>query len=254
MGGLGRIGNSMGLNGTAISTSYSSQTVGFLDLLGFRKEIENIDLDCRKLEGTADLLKIFHEEACKTPQRKQYSVYQNRLSAFSDNVVISGDVGFVLRLARWVTLKSIKAGFLVRGGVVNGLLYHSESIVVGSGLVEAYNQEQRYAKYARTVIHRNIVTGGLKRELSDLLKKDRDGAYFLDVLSSLGLQQEDHINLLEEVRKSLLIISRKIDRNDESFQKLAWFVSYFNDAGELAYRQRKERFIPLEIDDKKTST
>ncbi len=131
----------------------------------------------------------------------QLCASNNRISWFSDNVVISGsdDVSgllFSLFSAARVTLCCLQLGFPVRGGIAIGPLKHNAHVIFGPALVAAYEIESRIAESARVVIDQEAAdriravgdpysTGF---DPASLLATDEDGRQILDFLSTTALE------------------------------------------------------------------
>ena len=68
-----------------------------------------------------------------------------RISHFSDSFAISAPVEYgeaVFRILSWRSTNLLQAGFLVRGGVTVGQLYHRPKTIFGPALVEAVEIEK----------------------------------------------------------------------------------------------------------------
>ncbi|MCX7124871.1 MAG: hypothetical protein NTU49_03785 [Gammaproteobacteria bacterium] len=55
-----------------------------------------------------------------------------------------------------ITAFAIRNGFLIRGGITRGDLYHSDSIVFGSAMNDAYALESKEAKMPRILISKEL--------------------------------------------------------------------------------------------------
>lgn len=84
---------------------------------------------------------------------------------FSDNIIIaipcSSDKGFILRymitMIGCLQLEFIKAGILIRGSIVSGMLCINNSYVFGSGLVQAHKLENEVSVFPRIIIERKLI-------------------------------------------------------------------------------------------------
>jgi hypothetical protein len=84
--------------------------------------------------------------------RKEY-----RFHAFSDTLVLSDVVsveGLVAILEGSIRLADsfLQSGFLCRGAVTKGALYHDDRIVFGEALIRAHKLESRIAKFPRILL------------------------------------------------------------------------------------------------------
>ncbi|CAG2145553.1 hypothetical protein [Cupriavidus plantarum] len=124
-----------------------------------------------------------------------------RVTQFSDCIVVSylvterSAVFWLLNSIALQVLSLAENGFLVRGGLTVGRLYHSDRHVVGPAMNEAYRIESQVAKYPRIVIDPKVleVAKRARREghtpeeeatyAKSFMTKDSDGEYFFDYVS-----------------------------------------------------------------------
>jgi hypothetical protein len=94
-----------------------------------------------------------------------------QFGAFSDNFLYSLPASFgnrIYSVARVLIVDLLKLGFLVRGAVTYGDLYHKDNVVFGPALLEAVDIEQNEAFYPRI-----IVSEGARDHCSKLLSDER---------------------------------------------------------------------------------
>lgn len=116
-------------------------------------------------------------------------------TVFSDSVVLSIPVQehgvserIIVEQAGALAAGLLRDGVLCRGGISRGRLYHRGRVLLGEGLVKAYDLERLVAKYPRIVIDdavRNASdwSGTLAKSL---LLRDLDGCWIVDVISADG--------------------------------------------------------------------
>jgi hypothetical protein len=80
---------------------------------------------------------------------------------------------------------ALKIGFLIRGGVTIGNLYHAQGIVFGPAMVEAYELESRTAVYPRIVVSHTIMRRPKWIANSLVFLKDDDGLYCVNYYRDL---------------------------------------------------------------------
>ncbi len=145
----------------------------FIDLLGFKVAVREND----RLEELIELIKdfvslqsnarteTFENKDHENPSFKMYPA----ITAFSDSLVISYPlplpipqidtitsirilVSHIQNYAAWIALSALRKGFLIRGGVAVGNLYHQDGVIVGPALIDAYKLESEKAKMPRILL------------------------------------------------------------------------------------------------------
>jgi hypothetical protein len=149
----------------------------------------------------------------------------------------------VQKIVGIIAIKALNIGLLIRGGLTIGKLYHSEGVVFGEGMVDAYKLESRVAIYPRIVVSPRIyslIPQSNKKLLATMsaakLLKDRDGIWHLNYFSRLdslmqgiGKNQND----IENWRKtSIETIDAQIKSFEKSerlneLEKWSWFKEHF---------------------------
>ncbi|CAB3759413.1 hypothetical protein [Paraburkholderia solisilvae] len=173
------------------STTYTKRVAVFLDILGF-KELINANRE-------ADIVKALTltKEAESGPF---HNAPHMRLTAFSDSVVVSDEIGNgfgyarILHFASYLSWQLLAMGILTRGGVGHGPLHHRENgIVFGPALIQAYELESKQAVYPRILVPNDIATAYIEMEVSQrgeqaraivssLFRTDFDGNVHLHIL------------------------------------------------------------------------
>ena len=101
-------------------------------------------------------------------------------------------------------------------------------------MLDAYHGESNVAFYPRIVVSAPVYEkcGAALPDLIELLiAKDRDGMYFVDVLSRFGFPEDDahYKEYLSNVRSALLSNFESVKHDPRKATKVIWFISYFND-------------------------
>lgn len=211
---------------------YEKRVIIYIDLLGFKDFIEytvrtslNHGEKIQSAYGffsfLKDLLKI---ESSPTPKKQ--------VTHFSDLIVISFPAddfeAFYGELFDLLIICSncITHGFLVRGSVVYGQLVHTEDIIFGPGLVEAYEIEKSRAIYPRiliekTIIHDLIESNKSVLDIFDIISVDEDGEYYLDYFVKAKNQLDTPLQFLL-LTKKLTTIAKSISNNPVLKPKSQW--------------------------------
>lgn len=150
---------------------YEQRFVAFIDILGFSRAVEESAPPARRI--TLDQLR----EALQVPEPVQadkvvvgrigdISRSGHRLNQFSDTIVVStqfteAGLMHLLMHAEKIGFRLLKLGFLCRGGIASGWLYHDDAIVLGPALLAAYHIEKNVAKHPRIVLDVAVAQWGL---------------------------------------------------------------------------------------------
>jgi hypothetical protein len=171
------------------------RTVAFVDVLGFREITKRLSTDQGLFREMRDSLSMLREEVDSVYQLRDFGLASGQLemTTFSDCWVISDldqNTGEVLLRTRVLVARLLYLGFLCRGGIASGPLYHSKAVLLGNGLVDAYELESDVARFPRVVIHDAIVQRAIQlKEKARITwdphvycRRDSDGCWYLDVL------------------------------------------------------------------------
>ncbi len=160
--------------------NYEKRIVAFIDILGFKELVKESEKDSAKLDliyesltflktmekpesWDLNLIKIEESFKSKALDLKEKVSCTN----FSDSILISVKVeedkvsaAFSTLVANlsFIGLKLMINGILFRGGITYGKLIHNENgVVMGQGLIDAYNLENKIAKYPRIILSKKII-------------------------------------------------------------------------------------------------
>ena len=179
------------------------------------------------------------------------------VTLFSDTVIVStparedddaAQTEAVLASFFWcirrIAVILLRYGFLSRGCVLEGEVFHRDDLVVGPAIVEAHYYESKAAKFPRI-----MVTGKLRYRVDaiDRLRKwirnSQDGAAhlhilyeferFVDSIHDIGRTRATRESAFQFIKETCDTINRYLaetrDRT-EHFEKNQWFAHYLNDA------------------------
>jgi hypothetical protein len=167
------------------------------------------------------------------------------LKAFTDNIVLgfpilsegeASTLHIVIDRLRGFQLFMTIDGFFVRGGVAVGEAYFDEDIVLGPGLLEAYDAEALRARDPRIVLADSCFQ--YISELPDAwLLKDADGQFFLNYLDKIAWynvydEQEGRtprgIDLLTQHKRLVEAKLREYAAEPPIWSKYHWVARYHN--------------------------
>jgi hypothetical protein len=148
---------------------YEDRLVAYMDILGWEDATSRL-----APEKLVEALDLIHEEprSFNEAERKrliefgkQPGVLINQgflkihAAAFSDNIAVSQPKSFGATIfsIRRICLRLLQLGFLTRGAVSVGQLYHEDNIIFGPALNRAHAIEVREAVYPRIVCDDPVV-------------------------------------------------------------------------------------------------
>jgi hypothetical protein len=246
---------------------YEEQFTVFMDFLGFaeasfqtedtsRQKVLNLLLSLTSLRGEFNIRSTVEETSAS------YEI-KPAISTFSDHIVISYPLQSVQsgmkfeessaiaviimhfrQLLTHIASAALRIGFLVRGGATIGKLYHSQGVVFGEALVEAYNLESSTAVYPRVVLAGKILDRWQWPNRPSIIQ-DADGLFHVDYFSLfLFTSPYPTQRYTADVRKRLDEVIPVIIRNLTElrakgeltkFAKWAWFARQFRAGLEKAH-------------------
>lgn len=223
----------------------------FLDILGFKEilkandharilEFHGLLREGRSiLEGPADEAGLFDRDF-------------HALTSFTDNIALGFPIqddgemesGMVFdRVARF-QLQMVLEGFFIRGGIAVGEAYIDDLAVYGPALLEAYAGESELARDPRIVLTESAKTlvaehlayygNAYHAPQTGMLKRDRDGQWFIDYLRAAIIDDSFDPPLVEDqiVRSHRDVVTEQLSRFRQSpriWSKYEWVALYHND-------------------------
>jgi len=234
---------------------YEERHVAFIDILGFSSLVNRAEEDSNLLEKLASVLeeqKMYSEIGQKMDDfgnKDPQSFFKNmfRMSTFSDNIVISTKnnpigLGLITTLSTIICNRLLHQGIFTRGAISKGKLIHTNTIVLGAGLIRAYELEKTAAIYPRILINESIVRDmdALEKQggSPDLRRQDFDGLWHLHILHPGMLEMSSHTSgsEYEALNHDYMALGRQeIESALRSADNLAmkakigWLARYFNE-------------------------
>jgi len=237
-------------------TMYADRYVAFVDILGFRELVKEIERGKLPPEYVRDVLAVVHED--ETYSREAWKYADFRAISVSDAVALScapdpGGLDLLFYSICRLTAALLLRGYFIRGAVVRGKLWHDNTTVFGPALVQAYDIETKVARYPRIVVTRDVfldvqqsikdISVGVGKHLDGMLKQADDGPMYLHVLRHLIrelVKLQDRAARFPEFQQEPLYqetllmrnhIQQAFDRSIDDpgiFEKVQWFARYWN--------------------------
>ena len=242
--------------------NYENRVTAFIDILGFKDilsqtvgkkdedqtdKIEEIFMAYKAIRDVWDLDDKDNE------YRKSIPNNSKQITTFSDCVVVSfranekSEIFYTLLEIKWMIMRLIYRGILCRGAITYGKLIHTDQVLFGPALAEAYILESKAALYPRVILDRDIIDLAGKFRSShhrqseeqeyveSLLEKDSDGMYYIDYFakaqSELDDPQYDFPDYLDKIgntiRKGLMSSASSVYKADLKV-KYRWMKERYN--------------------------
>jgi hypothetical protein len=240
---------------------YVDQLTTYVDLLGFTAASSRMDLEqnlriLKLLGEISELESNFEGNLVESNGGFSYNPSPS-VTAFSDNIVISYKLNqpdlslppvqralksFLIyrasAIVSQVAYKAILRGFLIRGGMSIGKLYHNDGIVFGNAMVEAYMIESTLSNYPRIVVSKDVVSLAAKsNDIRMAVMQDKDGLFHLDyfiemILPNANLKKLDPAPVRDRLREILDAVADGINKckksgNQKHLSKWIWFAKSF---------------------------
>ncbi len=243
---------------------YDERLIAFVDILDFAGKVkasikspESLDRLCEALHFIKNYINEMHSDYVE-PDILQ-------ITQFSDSIVMSvkmedsREMVSVFQYLKNIQVNLIERGVLLRGGIVKGQLIHTNDMLVGPGMVNAYYLESKCAQYPRIVIDPKVlyqfVRSNGKKESFRIKKfdyhktfsKDTDGTSYIDYFNDID---ESLNNGYSEIyfEKLCRLIKDNIDSEDISVRmKYLWMreklktSEYFSEFEPIYRKVMKER-------------
>ena len=237
------------------SKTFDNYLIAYIDFLGMKDRMETGD-GFKTLFWLKEILKSVKGKATFIKSTNEIDDFI--IKVFSDNIVIvqkmendilNDQIISIINLVALLQFEALFAfGLSLRGGITLGELSIDDSVVWGTGLIEAYQIENSIANYPRVVISQKMIDAyekckNTKIDLFTLIKQDNDGCWFVDyikIMPSVRLIPKMAAHLGDVTR-----MSRK--KNDRIKQKTNWTISYFNSYCTQNYDDYEKYILPYII-------
>lgn len=220
----------------------------FFDVLGFRNKVskrtaKNIHDILQEIRKSHNYREVYGEY---TPES---SFSSRRVTQFSDCVVVSylkGDfIGWmnIIKDIFVLQLNLLRHGFLIRGAVTVGDLYHDDQFCFGPALIEAAELE-KLAMYPRVILTDQFAPQSLfnnptaitdlakGRNINNMVANDLDGMFYIDYFNVIPEDFDNFDELfsyLHDLKKSIIELDNASKCNINIRLKYSWMRKKFDD-------------------------
>ncbi|MBP7791475.1 MAG: hypothetical protein KA120_00230 [Candidatus Goldbacteria bacterium] len=232
---------------------YKTCIITFLDILGFKKVMEN-ETDPNVILEKLKIFEYYNEDQRPFRRGEPYFFKFSDMAIRVRNVLSRSNIKYpqgilFFELLDLVHLQTnmVANDIFIRGAVVIDELYYEKKNVFGPGFNRAYKFESQIAKFPRIVIDPEIFKflrsasdlfkkreHNLKMEMSDIknnIRKDADGLYFIDYLRAIADECDDVEEYLSFVLRHKEVIVNNYKKNKKDFKirtKTNWLIRYHN--------------------------
>jgi hypothetical protein len=236
---------------------YEERYVAYIDILGFRSLIDQLDSGRMSPSHLRDVLKMVHEHPSFRVNWAESSDFRAR--SISDAVALSaaprpeGFEHLVFAISELAT-NLLSYGYLIRGAITKGKLWHDDEVIFGPGLVRAYDMEARIARYPRIIVTLDVATeveryvhanpsAWSSKVFRNILLQADDGPMYLHILLEMIREllaqyrsfPDGTVFARERFFQNVLVMRNNLqDAFDSSiddpkiFEKVQWFAAYWN--------------------------
>lgn len=234
---------------------YQKRVVAYIDILGFKETIKESRTDINVFNRVLETIEELKESFVKPKNKYEIDAEKNlnadtQITQVSDCLIISrletekGGIYNMLFDCAFAIHLLVEKGFLCRGSIKVGKMYHKENTIFGEAYNEAYKaeSEERYPiiKFNEELFHIARKSPGLANEgyedwEIDFLKKNckelMTGIYYLDYFTDYDDRYGGgegsasiHYSKLREVISHGLVSSK----TSSVFEKYRWAADQFN--------------------------
>jgi len=195
---------------------YEDRFVAFVDILGF-EDLIKMSVGPGRLVNLSQIKKALQvpdpaeQEMLVLGRIGDIADSGHRMVSFSDSVVITTKpteqgLMYMLHHIAKVGFHLIQLGFLCRGGVSRGLIYHQKEMVFGPALISAYRLEQS-AEMPRVILDEDVASIGLSAEppvdkiFGRFTRKDNDGKHFVNTLRVIRMVMDTESGPPDDIKE-----------------------------------------------------
>lgn len=224
---------------------YEDRVIVFMDILGFKEKVNSSVDDVKKRKTLFKVMEMIKE--IEVDQFEEDGKFKDgpEKCIFSDSIVISypgktnrGYAYWILHEIMFIQIFLMSYGYISRGGVTFGKVFHKNNVIFGPAMVEAYELESEIAIFPRVIVSNEFLSFAKKncspqnsykeeqRYIDSLLIQDIDQNYFVDYINVQREIEEDYREYIERMKEC--IITGLESSNLKICQKYNWLKYYYN--------------------------
>lgn len=226
--------------------NYEDRIVLFIDILGFKSIINKTVTDQSENKKIINLINLVGSHL---NLNKEYPEYMKSkvVTQFSDCIVVSfkdteeSGIFHLFLDVLHLHIDAMAKGYMIRGAITQGLLYHTEDIIFGPALVKAYELESKVSNFPRVIMEDSLLNTGatnckkghtfnMEMEyLKNIVSLDNDGYYFIDYFENAFSEMDEpeyFPDYLDAMRK--VITNGLASHNVSLKSKYMWMKLRFN--------------------------
>jgi hypothetical protein len=223
------------MSGQEAVEDYKELYIAFLDLLGFKSQVEDAESDPAAHDKLRTVLHLVRTSLCEVPS------INFRLNYFSDCIVLSGErtpqgLWEMFNSICTVTSNLMQHDVLIRGGLAAGLVHHSRDSLYGSAYNRAYKLESEVAHDPIVLLSDEVLEDARKYgEQHMRFLVERDGRWFVHFLLQYALYRPTPIYsgkvcLERPGARVINFISQRLNKDKGSIRaKAEWIRAYWNE-------------------------
>ena len=214
--------------------------VAFLDLLGFKYEVEQAEADPMRWPRVQEALRLVKETLCETP------AVDMRLTSFSDCIVISAartalGLSEMIASIEMLTFNLLQYDVIVRGGFTAGTAHHDKDFVFGTAVNRAYlleSDKQKGARHPMVLVSPEVMDDvkGYGEACVACFQEDEPGRWFVHFLMRYSTYTHEPIYsgkviMDDPAQRVRDFICHRLRRDRHGvLEKAKWLAAYWNRA------------------------
>jgi hypothetical protein len=213
---------------------YKELYIAFLDLLGFKSQVEDAENDTVAHERLCTVLRLVRESLCENPS------INFRLNYFSDCIVLSGErtpqgLREMFNSICLLTSNLMQHDVLIRGGLAAGRVHHSSDFLFGAAFNRSYYLESKVAHDPLVLLSEEVLQDA--REYGEQhmgFLMEENGRWFIHFLLQYALYRprpiyQGMVILDRPGARVINFICQRLNKDQGSIRaKAEWIRAYWN--------------------------
>lgn len=225
-----------------VNIEFKNRAVAFIDVLGFKSVVDSSVQDQKKLCELSDLITVLESIVPELNGIVDQSVPKDLIPKhiyISDSIILSAPLrsdarpsycGLSILVMRVIQISHIllSKGYLIRGGISVGNVWHTDSNIVGAAYQEAYQIETE-TKVPRVELSQSAKKLWIQANGISPMCLDYKSHFMVNVLHDYYIQDKSHGGAERAFESYSRIITGNLEANypDSVAYKWWWFKQYF---------------------------